>query len=442
MRILTFFSQVFSRVFVRVEARNSLRRRTRRQLATHTMSLVLGILLTMGSLRVLPSQASPMANPMANPMASPTTSPRVSPESMPPVAQVPTGTSLAAVPALGHSFVADAVRKIGPAVVRINTERTVTRSVDPILEDPLFRRFFGDELPRNSLPREQLQRGQGSGFIVDGKGIILTNAHVVDQADRVTVILTDGREFKGTVQGADQLTDLAVVKIDTKGESLPVASLGNSESIDVGDWAIAIGNPLGLNNTVTLGIVSTLSRSSFDVGIPDKRLEFIQTDAAINPGNSGGPLVNARGEVIGINTAIRADAMGIGFAIPVNKAKAIEAQLLRDGKVTRPYIGVNMVTLTAKDARENNQDPNSDLIVAEVDGVLVVRVLPGTPAAAAGLRRGDVITKVEGQQVRDANDLQKRVEAAGVGRSLQFDIQRRNQALSFKVKTAELQNQV
>ncbi|NJR69021.1 MAG: trypsin-like serine protease [Synechococcales cyanobacterium CRU_2_2] len=434
MRILIFFSQVLSRVFVRAEARNSLRRRTRRQFATHTMSLVLGILLTMGSLRVLPSQASPMASPMA--------SPRVSPESMPPVAQVPTGTPLAAVPPLGHSFVADAVRKIGPAVVRINTERTVTRSLDPVFEDPLFRRFFGDELPRNSLPREQLQRGQGSGFIVDGKGIILTNAHVVDQADRVTVILTDGREFKGTVQGADQLTDLAVVKIDTKGESLPVASLGNSESIDVGDWAIAIGNPLGLNNTVTLGIVSTLSRSSFDVGIPDKRLEFIQTDAAINPGNSGGPLVNARGEVIGINTAIRADAMGIGFAIPVNKAKAIEAQLLRDGKVTRPYIGVNMVTLTAKDARENNQDPNSDLIVAEVDGVLVVRVLPGTPAAAAGLRRGDVITKIEGQPVRDANDLQKRVEAAGVGRSLQFDIQRRNQAISFKVKTAELENQV
>ncbi len=406
-------------------------RRTRRQFATHVMALVMGILLTMGSLKVMPTQASPMNESSLN---SVNTVAQASPSVINSSKQ-----TLAAVPTGGHSFVADAVQQIGPAVVRLDTERTVTRNLDPMFDDPFFRRFFGDDFSGGS-PREQLQRGQGSGFIVDSKGIILTNAHVVEKADSVAVTLTDGREFEGTVQGVDKLTDLAVVKVNTKGESLPVASLGNSENIEVGDWAIAIGNPLGLNNTVTLGIVSTLSRSSNDVGIPDKRLEFIQTDAAINPGNSGGPLVNGRGEVIGINTAIRADAMGIGFAIPVNKAKDIEAQLLRDGKVTRPYVGIQMVSLTADDARENNSDPNSDFLVPEVDGVLVVRVLPNTPAASAGLRRGDVITSIDGQGVDSAGELQKRVEAAGVGRSLKFEVQRRNQTKTIMVKTAELED--
>ncbi|MEK0192251.1 trypsin-like peptidase domain-containing protein, partial [Microcoleus anatoxicus] len=228
------------------------------------------------------------------------------------------GSELSAT-ASNNSFVTLAVDRVGPAVVRIDTERTVSRNFDPVMEDPLFRRFFGDEFPIQS-PRQERLRGQGSGFVIDKSGTVLTNAHVVDQADRVTVTLNDGSVFPGEVLGTDEVTDLAVVKINTKGVNLPTAALGDSDAVKVGDWAIAVGNPLGFDNTVTLGIISTLKRSSAAVGIPDKRLDFIQTDAAINPGNSGGPLLNGSGEVIGINTAIRADAMGIGFAIPINKA--------------------------------------------------------------------------------------------------------------------------
>lgn len=336
------------------------------------------------------------------------------------------------------SFVAAAVNRVGPAVVRIDTERTVTRrnTPDPLLEDPFFRRFFGEDvIPQ--LPREERLRGQGSGFIIDQNGIILTNAHVVDNADKVTVTLKDGRTFEGKVRGVDEVTDMAVIKID--GKDLPVAALGDSDQVQVGDWAIAVGNPLGLDNTVTLGIVSTLKRSSAQVGIPDKRLDFIQTDAAINPGNSGGPLVNAQGEVIGINTAIRADAMGIGFAIPINKGKAIKDTLARGERVPHPYLGVQMFTLTPELAKLNNTDPNSAFTVPEVDGVIVVRVLPNTPAAAAGLRRGDVITQIDGQAVTKAEQLQAIVESSRLGQSLQVKVLRGDQTKQLTVRTAELE---
>ena len=398
----------------------------------------MGMVMTLGSLRVLPVWAAPLDDTL--PQASRTEAAPIQLAQRSPLPQKSAPT-LAAVSPTGHSFVADAVQRIGPAVVRIDTERTITRNLDPIFDDPFFRRFFGDDIA-GSMPREELQRGQGSGFIVDSKGIILTNAHVVDKADTVKVTLTDGREFEGKVQGADRLTDIAVIKVNTKGKDLPAAALGNSGDIQVGDWAIAVGNPLGLNNTVTLGIVSTLSRSSSEVGISDKRLDFIQTDAAINPGNSGGPLVNANGEVIGINTAIRADAMGIGFAIPINKAQEIETQLLQDGKVARPYVGIQMVSLTAKDAKENNADPNADFIIPEVDGVLVVRVLPNTPAAKAGIRRGDVITQIGGKAVTTASDLQERVEKSGIGNSLKMQLRRRSQNISITVTTAELDQQL
>ncbi len=412
-------------------------RRSWQQLTTHAIALAMGMVMTLGSLRVLPAWAAPLDD--ALPKASGTEAAPIQLAQRSPISPKAAPT-LAAVSPTGHSFVADAVQKIGPSVVRIDTERTITRNLDPIFDDPFFRRFFGDDIA-GSMPREELQRGQGSGFIVDSKGIILTNAHVVDKADTVKVTLTDGREFEGKVQGADRLTDLAVIKVNTKGKALPAAALGNSGEIQVGDWAIAVGNPLGLNNTVTLGIVSTLSRSSSEVGISDKRLDFIQTDAAINPGNSGGPLVNANGEVIGINTAIRADAMGIGFAIPINKAQEIETQLLRDGKVARPYVGIQMVSLTAKDAKENNADPNADFIIPEVDGVLVVRVLPNTPAAKAGIRRGDVITQIGGKAVATAADLQERVEKSGIGNALKMQLRRRSQNLTITVTTAELENQ-
>ncbi|HIK17309.1 MAG TPA: trypsin-like peptidase domain-containing protein [Leptolyngbyaceae cyanobacterium M33_DOE_097] len=351
------------------------------------------------------------------------------------IAQPLAPSNAAALPA--KSFVAQAVNQVGPAVVRIDTERTVTQRAmpDPFLEDPFFRNFFGDDFSR---PRQQLMRGQGSGFIVDPSGVILTNAHVVDGADRVTVTLKDGRTLDGVVKGVDEVTDLAVVKIN--GDKLPTVSLGDSDSVEVGDWAIAVGNPLGLDNTVTLGIVSTLKRSSAQVGIPDKRLDFIQTDAAINPGNSGGPLVNAQGEVIGINTAIRADAMGIGFAIPVNKAKEIKDQLARGEKIAHPYLGVQMTTLTPELARQNNEDPNSAFSVPEVNGVIVVRVLPNTPAATAGIRRGDVITQIDGETITKAEQLQSIVENSKLGQNLRVEVLRGAQKKILQVRPGELQN--
>ncbi|NEP18965.1 MAG: PDZ domain-containing protein [Leptolyngbya sp. SIO4C1] len=339
-----------------------------------------------------------------------------------------------------ESFVAAAVRRVGPAVVRIDTERTIVRNVpDLFYDDPFFRGFFGPDTFQQ-VPQEERLRGQGSGFIIDGSGYILTNAHVVDQADRVTVTLKDGRSFEGVVEGADEVTDLAVIKVDAGREALPIAPLGDSDRVEVGDWAIAVGNPLGLDNTVTLGIVSTLKRSSATVGIPDKRLDFIQTDAAINPGNSGGPLLNASGEVIGINTAIRADAMGIGFAIPVNKAKEIKDRLARGERIVHPYLGVQIATLTPDLAKRNNEDPNAGIQIPEVSGVLVIRVMPNTPAAEAGLRRGDVITAIDDVPVKTANQLQTRVDRTQVGQTLHVTVKRDRATQQLSVKTAELNN--
>lgn len=394
-----------------------------RQLGTHVLAIFIGVVLIVNSAWVLPSQAEPLST---------TTSTTGSTTGMVAQKQSP------ATAAIGNSsFVTAAVNRVGSAVVRIDTERTITRRVDPFMEDPFFRRFFGEGF-QGQLPPEQM-RGLGSGFIIDKNGLILTNAHVVDKADRVTVRLKDGRSFDGKVQGIDEVTDLAVVKINA-GSSLPVAALGSSDNVQVGDWAIAVGNPLGFDNTVTLGIVSTLKRSSAQVGITDKRLEFIQTDAAINPGNSGGPLLNDRGEVIGINTAIRADAMGIGFAIPIDKAKAIATQLERDGKVAHPYLGVQMATLTPDLAQQNNTDPNSAFTIPEVNGVLVIRVVPNSPAANAGIRRGDVILQVDSQPITSAEQLQNVVENSRLGQALQVRLQRGNQTQQLSVRTAELQN--
>jgi S1-C subfamily serine protease len=337
------------------------------------------------------------------------------------------------------SFVSRAVDKTGDAVVRIDTEKVVSRNLDPFFDDPLFGQFFGDQF-RNQMPRERVISGQGSGFIVSGNGILLTNAHVVNGADKVTVTLKDGRSFEGQVKGTDEVTDLAVVKINYQGERLPVASLGDSDQVKVGDWAIAVGNPVGLDNTVTLGIISTIHRPSSEVGILDKRIDFLQTDAAINPGNSGGPLLNAQGEVIGINTAIRADAMGIGFAIPINKAKELQSILAEGKEVPHAYIGIQMININPDLARKNNEDPNTMFLIPEVEGILVARVLPDTPAQKAGLRRGDVITKVDSQSITDANDLQQIVEKVGVNRNLNFTITRGDRQLNVNVKTEQMRS--
>lgn len=331
-------------------------------------------------------------------------------------------------------FVAATVQQVGPAVVRIDTERTIWLPPNPTLNDPFLRRFFGLEPPS---PQQELQRGLGSGFIIDRSGILLTNAHVVKRADKVTVTLTDGRVFSGAVRGTDELMDLAVVRINPNGQDLPVVPLGDSEQVQMGDWAIAVGNPLGLDNTVTLGIVSNLNRSSNEIGILDKRLNFIQTDAAINPGNSGGPLLNKVGEVIGINTAIQAQSQGIGFAIPINTVKAVQQMLVEGKSIPHPFLGIHMASLTPELARENNRQSNTSLRLPEVKGVLVIQVLPNTPAAA-NLRTGDVIIEVKGQMITSAEKLQQVIDKSQVGQVLQLKVRRENKTVSLSVRIGNL----
>lgn len=391
-----------------------------RQAGIYALVVLTSVALTLGTLRLFP-QLLPSA---------------LVPENTNPVQVTPTPPIPVTNGDRSRNFVATAVNRVGEAVVRIDTERTVTNNFqNPFFDDPFFRDFFGrDVFPQ--MPKEYRQQGQGSGFIIDEEGIILTNAHVVRNADKVTVRLKDGRTFQGEVKGIDPPSDLAVVKI--KGKNLPVATLGNSNQLQVGDWAIALGNPLGLDNTVTLGIISTLNRSSAQAGIPDMRLDFIQTDTAINPGNSGGPLLNDRGEVIGINTAIRAGAEGIGFAIPIDRAKAIKDQLARGETIPHPYIGIQMLTLTPEVAQQFNDDPNSVMLVPEVKGVLVAKVIPNSPAAEGGLRRGDVITKVAGNKIETADRLQDAVEQSRIGKPLSITVLRGEQTQELSVRPQEL----
>jgi serine protease Do len=335
----------------------------------------------------------------------------------------PTGNeSLAAAPT---SFVATIVQEVGPAVVRIDASRTVTARVP----EP-FRQFFGD-VPEGR--RQRVEQGVGSGFIVSDDGRILTNAHVVEGADTVQVTLKDGRSYEGRVVGADPVTDVAVIDIDA--EDLPTVALSDSDQLQPGEWAIAIGNPLGLDNTVTVGIVSATGRSSGQVGVSDKRVDFIQTDAAINPGNSGGPLLNAQGEVIGMNTAIIQDAQGIGFAIPINSVERIADQLVTTGRVEHPYLGIRMVSLN--DQTRDRLEAQSELALPEEDGVLVVEVVPGSPAARAGLQAGDVLVSVNDTPVAEAKDVQNQVEASTIGVDLAIALLRdgRNQTLTVQPAT-------
>lgn len=331
---------------------------------------------------------------------------------------LPTATTVAGLPpTTDTNFVTAVVDKVGPAVVRINSSRTVTTQVPEVFRDPFFRDFFGSQLPRQ--PQRQVERGTGSGFIISADGRILTNAHVVDGADTVSVILKDGRKYQGKVLGKDPVTDVAVVKIEAN--NLPSVALGNSERLKPGEWAIAIGNPLGLDNTVTTGIISATGRSSSAItGDPDKRVSFIQTDAAINPGNSGGPLLNARGEVIGMNTAILQGTQGLGFAIPINTAQRISQQLIAKGKVEHAYLGIQMAELTPELKQNINSDPNSGLTVDQDSGVLVIKVMPNSPAAKAGLRAGDVIHQINGQAVKSANAVQQAVENSSVGQQMRI----------------------
>lgn len=326
-----------------------------------------------------------------------------------------------------RNFIAAAVQQEGPAVVRINATRKVANQIPEAFNNPLFRRFFGSEQP---IPQERVERGTGSGFILGRDGRLITNAHVVADTDTVQVTLKDGRTFEGKVVGVDTVTDVAAVKI--KAKDLPTVKLGNSRNLVPGEWAIAIGNPLGLDNTVTVGIISATDRSSAQVGVPNKRVNFIQTDAAINPGNSGGPLLNADGEVIGVNTAIRADAQGLGFAIPIETAARVANQLFSKGRVEHPFLGIQMVDLTTATKEEINQQTN--LNIKQDTGVLIVQVLEKSPSDRAGLREGDIIYKINGSQIKKASDVQERVESAAVGSVLKIEFKRQGKTQTLTVR--------
>ncbi|MEL7352154.1 MAG: HhoA/HhoB/HtrA family serine endopeptidase [Cyanobacteria bacterium P01_A01_bin.116] len=339
-----------------------------------------------------------------------------------------------AVPA-EDSSIAEVVQAVGPAVVRINASRTVSRQSPAIPEE--FRRFFGGRLP-SQLPQERTQSGVGSGFIVSEDGRILTNAHVVEGADTVQVTLKDGRSLEGKVLGSDPVTDVAVIDLDAN--DLPTVAVSEADLLP-GEVAIAIGNPLGLDNTVTVGIVSATGRTSGQVGIPDKRVDFIQTDAAINPGNSGGPLLNAKGEVIGMNTAIISGAQGLGFAIPIDAVQRISGQIVATGKVEHPFIGIQMVNLTPEVRESVNQDPNNGFRVEADEGVLVASVVPGSPAAKAGIRAGDVVNSVNGDAIATGKDVQQAVEANGLGSDLRLQLDRGGDAQTISLRPEPLPTQ-
>jgi serine protease DegS len=311
-------------------------------------------------------------------------------------AHPPTPTTQVAVPAHGTpaapgpASYADAVARSAPAVVNISTAKVVTERPNPLFEDPAFRRFFG-EAPGN-LPRQRLETSLGSGVIVSRSGHVLTNNHVIAEADQIVVQLADGRVAEATLVGADPESDLAVLEVEL--EDPPQIALGSSETLRVGDIVLAIGNPFGVGQTVTMGIVSATGRDQLGISTFE---DFIQTDAAINPGNSGGALVNAAGELVGINTAIfsrTGGSQGIGFAIPVSLASRIQRQLLEQGRVVRGWVGVEIQDVTPQLAESFG--------LPEATGILIAGVLPGGPADRAGLRPGDVVTALNGSIIKDA----------------------------------------
>ena len=320
------------------------------------------------------------------------------------------------------------VEAVKPAVVNISTVKTV-RIRDPFFDDPFFRRFFGEPF---GIPRERKQAGLGSGVIVDPSGYILTNNHVIRGADEIKVTLLDKREFKGKVIGTDPKTDLAVVKIEAK--DLPYVSLGDSDKLKVGELVIAIGNPYGLSQTVTMGIVSATGRAN--VGIADYE-DFIQTDAAINPGNSGGALVNVRGELIGINTAIFSTTggyQGIGFAIPSNMAKAVMEQLIKNKKVIRGWLGVSVQALS--------QEMKKHFGLKEDRGVLINQVFENSPAEKAGLKEEDIILKYNGKDITDPTQLRNLVASTPPGKEVEITIFRDGKVITTKVTIEELPQEV
>ncbi len=333
----------------------------------------------------------------------------------------------------GQAFRAVA-KKVSPAVVFIKVEKE-SEVVMPEFPfgDEFFRRFFGaPPMPEHrQKPRKHRAIGQGSGFIISPDGLIMTNNHVVGDADKVTVRLLDGREFTADTIGTDPATDIALIKIDET--DLPFLKLGDSDKLEVGDWVLAVGNPFGLSHTLTAGIVSAKGRSG--IGLNDYE-NFIQTDAAINPGNSGGPLVNLDGEVVGINTAIFSRSggyMGIGFAIPINMAKQIRDQLVKHGKVTRGRLGVYIQDLTRDLAESFGLDKS--------EGILVAQVIEDSPAEKAGLKRGDVILEIDGDPVGKVADFRNRVALTAPGTRVRLLVLRDGRKKTIKVTIGTMEDE-
>jgi len=304
---------------------------------------------------------------------------------------------------------APVVRAVAPAVVNIYTRKVVkVRSrPNPFADDPFFQQFFGRQFGF-SVPRERIERALGSGVVIAPEGVIVTNAHVIEGADEVTVVLADRREFPAKIVGSDSRTDIAVLRIDPKGHPLPALAFGDADALQVGDLVLAIGNPFGFNQTVTSGIVSALARTS--VGVNDYGF-FIQTDAAINPGNSGGALVDMKGRLVGLNSAIYsrggAGSIGIGFAIPSQMVQAVSRSILAHGRAVRPWFGASGDTVTAEMAESLGLDRPRGTVLADI--------YPGSPAAAAGLKSGDVVLAVDGREVADAAGLRFRLATVPVG---------------------------
>jgi len=326
-----------------------------------------------------------------------------------------------------RSFITKAVERTGSAVVTIDTQRYVKKRKFPrnsqLFIDPYFERFFGLDLPNDNRPR--IEQSQGSGFIF-ADGLIMTNAHVVNRSDKMIVGLTNGKKLEAKLIGQDFFTDLAVLKIEGEGP-WPKAKLGDSAKIKVGDWAIAVGNPFGLENTVTLGIISNLNRNVTQLGIYDKKLELIQTDAAINPGNSGGPLLNSDGEVIGINTLIRSGpGAGLSFAIPINKAKEIAYQLLKNGKVIHPMIGISLIEESISE-RKNNV-------------VKVGYVVPNSPAEKSGIKIDDILIKIGDKDFETASDVIDQISKNGIKKQVNILLKRKNKFIKLKVIPTDITN--
>ena len=323
-----------------------------------------------------------------------------------------------------------AIKLVGPAVASINVEQnTSSVSFDP---------FFGLIYPKDIYP----MKNSGSGVVISPDGFLMTNYHVIENADKITATLSGGDEFDADIIGFDQTSDLALLKLD--GSNFPFAKLGDSDNLIIGEWVVALGNPFELftisnNPSASIGIVSGLNMD-FGMQKSGKVLQdMIQTDAAINPGNSGGPLVNSNGEVIGINTLVRSGpGAGLGFAIPINLARGVAEQLLEDGQVIHPYLGVQLISLNAKIAKEHNNDPNSLVQLPERSGALIQSVVPNSPAERAGLKRGDLVIAAEDILINEPKALLDEVEKAKIGKVFPLKIVRNNQEIKVNIKPEAL----